>query len=144
MFVLSLDHALQDKKLYPEGARVAGGRKLWRWLKKHGWPPGFRVLCMNCQFRARNHAPLPKEHIMERDNIFAYTAPGGHYPEYISVNAEGGVLEITVRSAAGADGTCGPTASIKLTAAQELELFFKLNRRQGMDPAIGAAMRSGL
>ncbi len=31
------------------------GEGLYRWLKKNGWPAGFRVLCMNCNF-AYGHA----------------------------------------------------------------------------------------
>jgi hypothetical protein len=72
---------------------------------------------------------------MSRDNIFAYTSHADNYPEYLSVNVDDGALEITVRSAANPDGTCGPTAIIKLTAAQELQLFFALNRRQGTSVA---------
>jgi hypothetical protein len=29
-------------------------------LKKKGYPSGYRVLCMNCQFRARFNVPFPK------------------------------------------------------------------------------------
>jgi hypothetical protein len=31
-------------------ASVHGGSNLYEWLKAHGWPEGFRVLCMNHQF----------------------------------------------------------------------------------------------
>lgn len=31
--------------------RSVGARQIYTWLRKHGYPPGFRVLCMNC-----NHA----------------------------------------------------------------------------------------
>lgn len=51
-------------------------------------------------------------------NLFAYTPPGMFYPPYISVNQEDGVVEFIIRSAAKADGTCGETASIKLSAKQ--------------------------
>ena len=51
-------------------------------------------------------------------NIFAYTAPGCNYPEYISVNTddEKNVM-FTVRGPAQ-NGECGHTVCIKLTAKQ--------------------------
>ena len=37
---------------------------------------------------------------MKRDNIFAYTAPEGTYPGYVSINRlESGDVEVTVRAA---------------------------------------------
>lgn len=37
---------------------------------------------------------------MDRRNIYAYTAAGGTYPPYISINAEvDGTISVTVRSA---------------------------------------------
>lgn len=56
---LSLDHEKQDGHLHRK--EQGTGARLYRWVKAHGYPPGFRVLCMNCQFRARAGAPLPKE-----------------------------------------------------------------------------------
>jgi hypothetical protein len=35
----------------------SGGRRFWGWLKRQGWPPGYRVLCMKCNCY---HKPLPK------------------------------------------------------------------------------------
>jgi hypothetical protein len=56
-------------------------------------------------------------------NLFAYTAPGSSYPEFISVNREpSGGLNIIVRSPSNADGTCGNTAFITLTPQQECDL----------------------
>jgi len=53
------------------------------------------------------------------NNIHAYTATGGNYPEYLSVNVnEDNTVEITVRSPKKADGSCGDTATIKLTAEE--------------------------
>ena len=50
--VLSMDHVEgggnQHRKLLG-----SGGDKIYRWLKRSGYPPGFRVLCMNCQFLTR-------------------------------------------------------------------------------------------
>ena len=41
---LSIDHINGVK---PSGA-PRGGFQLWKWLEKHEWPSGFRVLCINC------------------------------------------------------------------------------------------------
>jgi hypothetical protein len=55
--VLSLDHIKQDGHLYR--AEQGTGTRLYQWLRKNDYPPGFRVLCMNCQFRAREGKPFP-------------------------------------------------------------------------------------
>ena len=55
-------------------------------------------------------------------NIYAYTAPGTNYPEFISVNMLGDEVEIIVRTAAWGDGTCGNTASIRLSKNRALDL----------------------
>lgn len=58
-----------------------------------------------------------------RHNVFAYTAPGVNYPQFISINREeNGEVSITVRSAAWGDGTCGDVA----TAVLSLEEFRNL------------------
>lgn len=52
-------------------------------------------------------------------NIYAYTAPGSSYPEYLSVNVnEDSTVEITVRSKRNGVVACGDTATIKLTGAE--------------------------
>lgn len=48
-------------------------------------------------------------------NIAAYTIPGITYPEYVSINERGDLVEITVRNPAAPDGTCGATAAINMT-----------------------------
>lgn len=62
---------------------------------------------------------------MERRNIAAFTPPGATYPPYVSINDTGTLadrsaegVEITVRSPAKADGSCGECASIKLSRAE--------------------------
>lgn len=59
---------------------------------------------------------------MERLNVFAFTQAGHTYPPYLSINVVDGALEITVRSAAKPDGSCGDTASIVLDHGQEKAL----------------------
>lgn len=55
-----------------------------------------------------------------RNNISAFTTPGTHYPSYFSANtdfSDPNKIELTVRSAAKEDGTCGDTSCISLDAA---------------------------
>lgn len=53
------------------------------------------------------------------NNVYAHTAPGGSYPEYLSVNVnEDSTVEITVRSPRKEDGSCGDAATIKLSGAE--------------------------
>jgi len=63
-------------------------------------------------------------------NIFAYTAPGGNYPEYVSINVDndkdGNQVTLTVRSQAKSDGSCGDTVSIALTPEQLYKLAYTL------------------
>lgn len=41
---------------------VARGRgKMYKWLRDNNFPPGFRVLCSNCNIRAARGIPFPNE-----------------------------------------------------------------------------------
>ncbi len=58
---LSLDHANNDGWQHRRIAPLSAGR-LYSWLKANGYPPGFRVLCLNCnQGRYRNGGVCPHE-----------------------------------------------------------------------------------
>lgn len=60
-------------------------------------------------------------------NIYAHTAPGASYPEYISVNQSGhDGYSITVRSKAKADGSEGASGFIVITTEQAREIAAKL------------------
>ena len=50
-----------------------------------------------------------------RLNLFAYTPPG-FAPPYISINREGDVTTVTVRSPGTPEGDCGACAAIDLDA----------------------------
>ncbi len=60
---LSIDHVKNDgaswrKEIF--GTRLATGWQTYRWLFKHGFPAGFQVLCMNCNFGKRmNNGTCP-------------------------------------------------------------------------------------
>ena len=49
---------------------------------------------------------------MSQVNIYAYTAPGADFPEYVSVNRVAGGVEITVRSPKGQGGH---TSTVRLS-----------------------------
>jgi hypothetical protein len=61
---LCLDHVNSDggahRRLVSPGRKDWGGFHIYRLLRRQGWPPGFQVLCMNCNFgRTRNSGVCP-------------------------------------------------------------------------------------
>lgn len=64
-WTLSLDHienngAAHRRELFPGRGNGRGGYKMYRILKKQGFPPGFQVLCMNCNIgKVRNNGICP-------------------------------------------------------------------------------------
>lgn len=60
-------------------------------------------------------------------NIFAHTAPENPYPEYLSINEEGGNITVTVRAAGTEEGT-GPEATMHLPHDAATELYRALQR----------------
>jgi hypothetical protein len=52
---LSIDHVNEDGAAHrKELSGSGGGHDMYRWLRLHNYPPGFQVLCMNCNF-AKGH-----------------------------------------------------------------------------------------
>ena len=59
--VLTLDHINNDGRDHRKQIGSLGGHKLYKWLRDEGYPPGFQVLCMNCnQAKYRNRGNLPE------------------------------------------------------------------------------------
>jgi hypothetical protein len=55
---LTLDHINNDGAQHRRENRIKG--PIYGWLARHGWPPGFQVLCMQCNFGKRmNHGVCP-------------------------------------------------------------------------------------
>lgn len=58
---LSIDHSEGNGAAHR--AEVNGdprnGKNLYVWLRKNNFPPGFRVLCMNCNFSLGHHGYCP-------------------------------------------------------------------------------------
>lgn len=65
MEFLTIDHI--DPAITPSrGDPHRSGSKLYRWLRRQGYPTGFRVLCLNCNFARGNfgrcpHGGLPED-----------------------------------------------------------------------------------
>lgn len=56
MAFLSLDHIHNNgaaERRQISGAAKSAGMLFYGWLKKRGYPPGYQVLCMNCNFGKR-------------------------------------------------------------------------------------------
>ena len=57
---LQVDHVLGKKHL-PEKEEKLHGTYLHKWLKQHDYPPGFQVLCANCNFAKGMYGKCPHE-----------------------------------------------------------------------------------
>lgn len=54
-------------------ATNSGGKKIYFWLRDNGFPPGFQILCMNCNWgKARNNGVCP-----HKDTEGSTTIPKG-------------------------------------------------------------------
>lgn len=62
---LTLDHPNGDGaawRLERFGTKLGSGTRTYLWLKQHDYPPGLRVLCLNCNFATwRGVCPHQKE-----------------------------------------------------------------------------------
>lgn len=45
---LTLDHIDGDGAAHRKSIGSSGGREFYQWLKTNGYPPGYQVLCWNC------------------------------------------------------------------------------------------------
>ena len=45
---MSIDHINQDGYIHRRKEHISSGGHTYLWIKKNGYPPGFRVLCYNC------------------------------------------------------------------------------------------------
>lgn len=62
---LSVDHIHNDGAVH---RRIIGPSKLYRHLRKHGYPPGYQILCMNCNFAKSRFGMCPHEKEAGRDS----------------------------------------------------------------------------
>jgi hypothetical protein len=54
---LTIDHINGDGAAHRR--QMGSRRDIYRWLKQNNYPPGFRVLCMNCNFALGYHGYCP-------------------------------------------------------------------------------------
>jgi hypothetical protein len=57
MAVLQIDHI--DGGGHEHAKEIGGRGKMYAWLRDNNFPPGFRVLCSNCNIRAARGLPFP-------------------------------------------------------------------------------------
>ena len=58
---LCLDHVENDGNKHRKELGFLGGHRLYKWLRDQNYPPGFQVLCMNCNHaKHRNGGKLPQ------------------------------------------------------------------------------------
>lgn len=54
IIVLTIDHVDGGGNKHRRALGwTGGGSNFYRWLRKNNYPKGYRVLCMNCQFRSK-------------------------------------------------------------------------------------------
>jgi hypothetical protein len=60
---LTIDHVGNDgAEMRRTGTHSRGGTAFYQWLRKNGFPEGFQVLCMNCNFgKHRNGGVCPHQ-----------------------------------------------------------------------------------
>lgn len=59
---LTIDHVNGGGNAHRREAKLNGGYATHLWLKKNGYPAGFRVLCMNCNMSFGQHGYCPHQH----------------------------------------------------------------------------------
>lgn len=76
---LSIDHVDNDGYLHrKEIPKVNGGYSMYVWLKRQGFPPGFQILCMNCQVgKHRNGGVCPHQRTCDGQGASPYPQAGG-------------------------------------------------------------------
>lgn len=60
---LSVDHIYNDgNEMRKSGTHARGGTAFYQWIKRHKFPPGFQILCMNCNTgKHRNGGVCPHQ-----------------------------------------------------------------------------------
>jgi hypothetical protein len=58
---LSIDHINGDGNQHRRALNIRGGEAFYKWLRRTGWPIGFQVLCMNCNFAKSKLGACPHQ-----------------------------------------------------------------------------------
>lgn len=64
MCVLSIDHINGNGNIHRKIDNVGTGTTFYQWLIRNNYPEGYRVLCMNCQFRSKQGVKFPHERLI--------------------------------------------------------------------------------
>jgi hypothetical protein len=56
---LSIDHVYNDGAEHRREENLKTTQQLMAWLRREGFPEGFQILCMNCQWGKRTHGICP-------------------------------------------------------------------------------------
>jgi hypothetical protein len=59
--VLEIDHIEGGGRKHFREEGITGGYSFYLWLKQHGYPPGYRVLCPTCNKKAHRGLVLPSK-----------------------------------------------------------------------------------
>ena len=60
---LCIDHINGGGNKHRAQLRNKGGTNMYRWLRKSGWPEGYRVMCWNCNSAIANHGRCPHQEV---------------------------------------------------------------------------------
>jgi hypothetical protein len=60
---LQIDHVDNDGAEHRRSIRRKSGEQFYKWLRSNGYPPGFQVLCCNCNFAKGRYGECPHERI---------------------------------------------------------------------------------
>ena len=56
---LTIDHIRGDGAGHRREFKIGSGTATYCWLKRHSFPPGFQVLCFNCNLAKRQEGECP-------------------------------------------------------------------------------------
>ena len=90
MEFLSLDHIAGDGAEYRRQRARSGGEHLYSDLKKLGYPRGYRVLCMNCNFALGHFGYCPHGNVkIESDKAVTTNGHKSHHSLQLALLDEG-------------------------------------------------------
>ena len=80
MIFLTLDHINNDGAEHRReihGRQTAAGYQTYRWLMRNGFPPGFQVLCANCNHGKRMNGGTCPHQVRSNDYPMTGVEPNG-------------------------------------------------------------------
>jgi hypothetical protein len=74
---LSIDHVNNDGAAHKRKFKLQTGEQMYRWLARNNFPPGFQILCMNCQWGKRNNNGICPHQVRCNDHPVEGVGPSG-------------------------------------------------------------------